>query len=158
MSSVGGHWCLGWHLSGIVGGQPYGVEWTLPRLKKWRSCLCLLENRLMIGMPGLACSEEQTSLHSHGLIPVPPAHPRLLICPSASTTLGKVAPSCPLPLTLSLSLWHLPGFTDSFRGGLDVTHGQTGVESVYTIFRDREIMFHVSTKLPFTEGDTQQVT
>ncbi|MBV98056.1 Rap1 GTPase-activating protein 2, partial [Eschrichtius robustus] len=44
-----------------------------------------------------------------------------------------------------------------FRGGLDVTHGQTGVESVYTIFRDREIMFHVSTKLPFTEGDTQQL-
>ncbi|MEJ1273231.1 RAP1 GTPase activating protein 2 [Cricetulus griseus] len=44
-----------------------------------------------------------------------------------------------------------------FRGGLDVTHGQTGVESVYTIFRDREIMFHVSTKLPFTDGDTQQL-
>uniref|UniRef100_A0A8C4LL90 RAP1 GTPase activating protein 2 n=1 Tax=Equus asinus TaxID=9793 RepID=A0A8C4LL90_EQUAS len=44
-----------------------------------------------------------------------------------------------------------------FRGGLDVTHGQTGVESVYTIFRDREIMFHVSTKLPFTEGDAQQL-
>lgn len=39
-----------------------------------------------------------------------------------------------------------------------MTHGQTGVESVYTVFRDREIMFHVSTKLPFTEGDTQQVT
>ncbi|KAF4794192.1 Rap1 GTPase-activating protein 2 [Turdus rufiventris] len=44
-----------------------------------------------------------------------------------------------------------------FRGGLDVSHGQTGVESVYTVFRDREIMFHVSTKLPFTEGDTQQL-
>ncbi|XP_049717013.1 rap1 GTPase-activating protein 2 isoform X5 [Elephas maximus indicus] len=44
-----------------------------------------------------------------------------------------------------------------FRGGLDVTHGQTGVESVYTVFRDREIMFHVSTKLPFTEGDAQQL-
>ncbi|XP_042821614.1 rap1 GTPase-activating protein 2 isoform X4 [Panthera tigris] len=44
-----------------------------------------------------------------------------------------------------------------FRGGLDVTHGQTGLESVYTIFRDREIMFHVSTKLPFTEGDAQQL-
>lgn len=39
-----------------------------------------------------------------------------------------------------------------------MTHGQTGVESVYTVFRDREIMFHVSTKLPFTEGDAQQVT
>lgn len=38
-----------------------------------------------------------------------------------------------------------------------MTHGQTGVESVYTTFRDREIMFHVSTKLPFTDGDTQQV-
>lgn len=59
----------------------------------------------------------------------------------------------------SLSPWHLPRFcADSFRGGLDVTHGQTGVESVYTTFRDREIMFHVSTKLPFTEGDAQQVT
>lgn len=46
----------------------------------------------------------------------------------------------------------------SFRGGLDVTHGQTGTESVYAVFRDREIMFHVSTKLPFTEGDAQQVT
>ncbi|XP_010183562.1 PREDICTED: rap1 GTPase-activating protein 2, partial [Mesitornis unicolor] len=44
-----------------------------------------------------------------------------------------------------------------FRGGLDVSHGQTGTESVYTVFRDREIMFHVSTKLPFTEGDTQQL-
>ncbi|XP_078278093.1 rap1 GTPase-activating protein 2-like isoform X3 [Rhinoraja longicauda] len=44
-----------------------------------------------------------------------------------------------------------------FRGGLDVAHGQTGAESVYTIFKDREIMFHVSTKLPFTEGDTQQL-
>uniref|UniRef100_A0A8C3A546 RAP1 GTPase activating protein 2a n=1 Tax=Cyclopterus lumpus TaxID=8103 RepID=A0A8C3A546_CYCLU len=44
-----------------------------------------------------------------------------------------------------------------FRGGLDVSHGQTGSESVYTVFRRREIMFHVSTKLPFTEGDVQQL-
>ncbi|XP_069766803.1 rap1 GTPase-activating protein 2-like isoform X2 [Narcine bancroftii] len=44
-----------------------------------------------------------------------------------------------------------------FRGGLDVAHGQTGFESVYTVFKHREIMFHVSTKLPFTEGDTQQL-
>uniref|UniRef100_A0A3B3VG16 RAP1 GTPase activating protein 2a n=1 Tax=Poecilia latipinna TaxID=48699 RepID=A0A3B3VG16_9TELE len=44
-----------------------------------------------------------------------------------------------------------------FRGGLDVSHGQTGSESVYTVFRHREIMFHVSTKLPFTEGDVQQL-
>ncbi|XP_065441163.1 rap1 GTPase-activating protein 1-like isoform X12 [Chrysemys picta bellii] len=44
-----------------------------------------------------------------------------------------------------------------FRGGLDVTRGQTGTESVYTNFRGKEIMFHVSTKLPFTEGDAQQL-
>ncbi|XP_029140486.1 rap1 GTPase-activating protein 1-like [Protobothrops mucrosquamatus] len=44
-----------------------------------------------------------------------------------------------------------------FRGGLDVTRGQTGTESVYTNFRGKEIMFHVSTMLPFTEGDAQQL-
>ncbi|XP_054587727.2 rap1 GTPase-activating protein 1 isoform X5 [Nothobranchius furzeri] len=44
-----------------------------------------------------------------------------------------------------------------FRGGLDVTHGQTGTESVYTHFHNKEIMFHVSTKLPYTEGDSQQL-
>lgn len=38
-----------------------------------------------------------------------------------------------------------------------MTHGQTGSESVYCHFRDKEIMFHVSTKLPYTEGDAQQV-
>ncbi|MBN3308279.1 RPGP2 protein, partial [Amia calva] len=44
-----------------------------------------------------------------------------------------------------------------FRGGLDVAHGQTGTDSVYTVFREKEIMFHVSTKLPYTEGDPQQL-
>ncbi|TNM84753.1 hypothetical protein fugu_008931 [Takifugu bimaculatus] len=44
-----------------------------------------------------------------------------------------------------------------FRGGLDVSHGQTGSQSVYTLHRQQEIMFHVSTKLPFTEGDAQQL-
>ncbi|XP_042278894.1 rap1 GTPase-activating protein 2 [Thunnus maccoyii] len=50
----------------------------------------------------------------------------------------------------------LQGFT-GFRGGLDVCHGQTGSEAVFTSFHDREIMFHVATKLPFTEGDPQQL-
>ncbi|XP_066527670.1 rap1 GTPase-activating protein 1 isoform X5 [Hoplias malabaricus] len=44
-----------------------------------------------------------------------------------------------------------------FRGGLDVTHGQTGTESIYHNFHNKEIMFHVSTMLPYTEGDTQQL-
>ncbi|XP_036444690.1 rap1 GTPase-activating protein 1 isoform X1 [Colossoma macropomum] len=50
----------------------------------------------------------------------------------------------------------LRGFT-GFRGGLDVSHGQTGSEAVFTSFHGREIMFHVATKLPFTDGDTQQL-
>lgn len=67
-----------------------------------------------------------------------PAHPH----PHPSTHIH------PIPLRVSLS---------RFRGGLDVSHGQTGSQSVYTVHRQQEIMFHVSTKLPFTEGDTQQV-
>uniref|UniRef100_A0A4W4EHA7 RAP1 GTPase activating protein 2b n=1 Tax=Electrophorus electricus TaxID=8005 RepID=A0A4W4EHA7_ELEEL len=44
-----------------------------------------------------------------------------------------------------------------FRGGLDVHHGQTGSRSVYTVFKGQELMFHVSTKLPYAEGDAQQL-
>ncbi|XP_076022777.1 rap1 GTPase-activating protein 1 isoform X11 [Genypterus blacodes] len=44
-----------------------------------------------------------------------------------------------------------------FRGGLDVNHGQTGTESVYCNYCNKEVMFHVSTKLPYTEGDMQQL-
>ncbi|XP_054869498.1 rap1 GTPase-activating protein 1 [Amphiprion ocellaris] len=50
----------------------------------------------------------------------------------------------------------LQGFT-RFRGGLDVSHGQTGTEAIFTSFHGREVMFHVATKLPFTEGDPQQL-
>lgn len=48
-------------------------------------------------------------------------------------------------------------FFKGYRGGLDTQHGQTGVESVYCQFRQREIMFHISTMLPYTAGDTQQL-
>ncbi|KAG8187108.1 hypothetical protein JTE90_004854 [Oedothorax gibbosus] len=44
-----------------------------------------------------------------------------------------------------------------FRGGLDAHYGQTGDDSVYTQYQDSEIMFHVSTLLPYTEGDSQQL-
>jgi RAP1 GTPase activating protein 1 len=44
-----------------------------------------------------------------------------------------------------------------YRGGLDIQFGQTGEESVYETFKDREIMFHVSTLLPYTENDSQQL-
>lgn len=44
-----------------------------------------------------------------------------------------------------------------YRGGLDIQNGHTGDSAVYEVFRDREIMFHVSTLLPYTEGDPQQL-
>ncbi|XP_050414860.1 rap1 GTPase-activating protein 1 isoform X3 [Patella vulgata] len=52
-----------------------------------------------------------------------------------------------------VSLKHFKGF----RGGLDTLHGQTGLESLYTHFNNREVMFHVSTMLPHTDGDPQQL-
>lgn len=44
-----------------------------------------------------------------------------------------------------------------YRGGLDIQNGHTGDAAVYEVFREREIMFHVSTLLPYTEGDPQQL-
>ncbi|XP_067622688.1 rap1 GTPase-activating protein 1 isoform X2 [Eurosta solidaginis] len=44
-----------------------------------------------------------------------------------------------------------------YRGGLDIQNGHTGDTAIYEVFKEREIMFHVSTMLPFTEGDPQQL-
>eukprot|EP01088_Endostelium_zonatum_P017732 TRINITY_DN5381_c0_g1_i1.p1 TRINITY_DN5381_c0_g1~~TRINITY_DN5381_c0_g1_i1.p1 ORF type:complete len:735 (-),score=134.67 TRINITY_DN5381_c0_g1_i1:64-2184(-) len=50
----------------------------------------------------------------------------------------------------------LKGF-DKFRGGLNVTDDLTGSHSVYTEYFGFEVMFHVSTFIPFTADDQQQV-
>ena len=44
----------------------------------------------------------------------------------------------------------LNGWT-GFRAGLDVRTGSTGKNSVHTVHKDTEIMFHVSTMLPFSK-------
>lgn len=44
-----------------------------------------------------------------------------------------------------------------FLGGLDSDRDLTGELSVYTKFQELEIMFHVSTLLPFSPNDSQQV-
>ncbi|KAL7030320.1 hypothetical protein ACKWTF_006617 [Chironomus riparius] len=44
-----------------------------------------------------------------------------------------------------------------YRGGLDIQNGHTGDVAIYDVFQDREIMFHVSTLLPYTNGDPQQL-
>ncbi|GIY59226.1 rap1 GTPase-activating protein 1 [Caerostris darwini] len=50
----------------------------------------------------------------------------------------------------------LKGFS-GFRGGLDTQDGLTGQTSLYTQFEDVEIMFHVSTLLPYSRTDPQQL-
>ncbi|XP_022643618.1 GTPase-activating Rap/Ran-GAP domain-like protein 3 isoform X3 [Varroa destructor] len=46
---------------------------------------------------------------------------------------------------------------DKYRGGLDVKGDMTGKQSVYTIYEGHEIMFHVSTLLPYSKDNRQQV-
>lgn len=51
----------------------------------------------------------------------------------------------------------LKGF-NRFLGGLDPNNDLTGKESVYTEYEGTEIMFHVSTLLPYSNSDNQQVS
>ncbi|XP_043283597.1 uncharacterized protein rsh isoform X3 [Venturia canescens] len=50
----------------------------------------------------------------------------------------------------------LKGF-DKYKGGLDTVHDLTGLYSVYTNWRGIEIMFHVSTLLPYEKHDSQKL-
>lgn len=50
----------------------------------------------------------------------------------------------------------LKGF-DKYRAGLDNKTDTTGLHSIYTTFNDCEIMFHVSTLLPYTPNNRQQL-
>ncbi|XP_064384734.1 rap1 GTPase-activating protein 1-like isoform X3 [Halichondria panicea] len=59
-------------------------------------------------------------------------------------------------LTMLGSKVTLKGF-EGYRGGLDVNNDQTGEQSVHTVYKDREIMFHVSTLLPHDDSDPQHV-
>ncbi|MPC81161.1 Signal-induced proliferation-associated 1-like protein 1 [Portunus trituberculatus] len=46
---------------------------------------------------------------------------------------------------------------DKYRGGLDKKTDSTGLYSVYNQYRDVEVMFHVSTLLPFTPNNRKQL-
>jgi len=59
-------------------------------------------------------------------------------------------------LTLLGTKVKLKGFP-YFRGGLDTENDTTGKYSVYAKWQDFEIMFHVSTFLPYNSRDPQQV-
>ncbi|XP_064555349.1 uncharacterized protein rsh isoform X2 [Drosophila montana] len=59
-------------------------------------------------------------------------------------------------LTLLGDRVRLRGF-DKYKGGLDTVHDLTGLFSVYTHWRNIEIMFHVSTLLPYEKHDPQKL-
>ena len=42
--------------------------------------------------------------------------------------------------------------------GVSVSADSTGTHSLYTTYQDYEIMFHVSTLLPYTPNNRQQVS
>lgn len=50
----------------------------------------------------------------------------------------------------------LKGF-NQFRGGLDIKNDTTGTHSYYTVLQGKEVMFHVSTMLPYSKDNPQQV-
>ncbi|PAV79175.1 hypothetical protein WR25_24180 [Diploscapter pachys] len=47
---------------------------------------------------------------------------------------------------------------DQYKGGLDTRGDTTGTHSVYVEYQAHEIMFHVSTLLPFTPSNRQQLS
>ena len=46
---------------------------------------------------------------------------------------------------------------DGYTGGLDVHNDMTGTHSYFTFFEEHQVMFHVSTLLPYSQDDVQQV-
>ncbi|XP_060769195.1 GTPase-activating Rap/Ran-GAP domain-like protein 3 isoform X2 [Neoarius graeffei] len=44
-----------------------------------------------------------------------------------------------------------------YRGGLDTKNDTTGIHSIYTVYQGHELMFHVSTMLPYSKENKQQV-
>ncbi|KAM5225272.1 signal-induced proliferation-associated protein 1 isoform 1-T1 [Hipposideros larvatus] len=59
-------------------------------------------------------------------------------------------------LTLLGDVVRLKGF-ESYRAQLDTKTDSTGTHSLYTMYQDHEIMFHVSTMLPYTPNNQQQL-
>lgn len=46
---------------------------------------------------------------------------------------------------------------NGYKGDLDVVYNKSGIYSLFTNFRNMQIMFHVSTFLPYSELDEQQI-
>lgn len=60
---------------------------------------------------------------------------------------------------MACGTWHKPrGLGNVVLTGVSVAADSTGTHSLYTTYQDYEIMFHVSTLLPYTPNNRQQVS
>lgn len=60
---------------------------------------------------------------------------------------------------MACGIWQKPrGFGGVVLTGVSVSADSTGTHSLYTTYQDYEIMFHVSTLLPYTPNNRQQVS
>ena len=60
---------------------------------------------------------------------------------------------------MACGIWQEPrGFGDVVLTGVSVSADSTGTHSLYTTYQDYEVMFHVSTLLPYTPNNRQQVS
>jgi hypothetical protein len=60
---------------------------------------------------------------------------------------------------MACGLWKKPtGFGTVILTHVSVLADSTGTHSLYTTYQDYEIMFHVSTLLPYTPNNRQQVS
>ena len=84
-------------------------------------------------------------------------HASLYVCTQTDSAWNNHTKTTSYKLVKFLAPCDISFLFTSYRGGLDVVGDQTGEESVYTVYKGREIMFHVSTLLPFDEQDTQHV-
>ncbi|CAG9824723.1 unnamed protein product [Phaedon cochleariae] len=87
-------------------------------------------------------------------------HARILLRLRAGTMHEIVPASClgaaPTPARMARLLNDQLN-VDNFTPVLHPKNGHTGDTAVYEVFKEREIMFHVSTLLPYTEHDPQQL-
>lgn len=98
---------------------------------------------------------EEADMFSNSLLPFPPSPPFL---PDSLSAHFADDPSADFKQFLELlgDRVNLLGWK-RFAADLDTRENATGTESVFREFRGVEIMFHVSTMLPFSATDPQQI-
>ncbi len=126
------------------------IHYLLPELDL--NCLRLADSKLNEKLMKL---DEQCVIKTHKI--------GVLLCKAGQSTEEEMynnresTPAFDEFLQLLGEKIQLKGFAH-YRGVLDTANDTTGTHSVYTRFRDKELMCHVSTLLPYSNNDKQQLT